>query len=296
MKTLLAPTEQFVFREKTTLLESSGQGDTTLKIVNPQGFEENDHIVVGHHGTDRAELRQISSIDKSERLVTVGEIRIRHHFGEPVQVMRYNQRAFYGAETEDGSYTELTGDGSPVQIHVDDPAGTYFEYSGSEYKWFKATYRNEHTEEETALTDSIPVKAETSTHYTTVNNIRSQAGLINSYEISDSYLDRIRLQAENEVDSVIIGRYKLPLAEVPKLIENITTALAVGSIAYEIFSEEHPLVKRLGEARAMLKAIADGKQALLDSEREELKRKRFGSMASHPSEDEKRYFTIDQKW
>src|SRR4051794_9405442 len=90
--------------------------------------------------------------------VRVGTLKFAHKAGEPVVKYRYNQRRFYGSLTATGSYSELTTSGSPIAIQVDDPQGTTLEYTGDEgYAYFKATYWNSATSEETDDDDADAV-------------------------------------------------------------------------------------------------------------------------------------------
>ena len=93
---------------------------------------------------------------------------------------------------------------------------------------------------------------------------------MDNFQLNDDYVETKRKQAENEINSAIYSRYVLPLSEVPNLIEYICTQLAAGYIDYEQFGADGVGKKWLGEARAILKSIQDGKQRLLDSDYNEL--------------------------
>ena len=67
-----------------------------------------------------------------------------------------------------------------------------------------------------------------------------------------------------------MARYVLPLSEVPELISRICELLAAGYVDYEELGKDGEGVKWLGEARALLKAIRDGKQRLIGSDDTEL--------------------------
>src|SRR5690606_34610268 len=149
--------------------------------------------------------------------ITVATLKFNHQSGEPFVVFGYNQRKFYGAENATGSYSELTGDGSPKDINVDDPQGTFLEYTGTTYTHFKATYFNSTTTEETDLADSNAVAGDESTRYAGIYGIRKHAGLAGNPRYSDLRIEDKRKQAENEIDSALAARYVLPLTEVPAL-------------------------------------------------------------------------------
>lgn len=271
LKTLLAPTEDFIKLDRTVLdADITAGSSVALTVLNNSSFAQNDYIVIGYEGSESAELCQISSaVTPGTTLVITTAVR-SHKKGEPIVKYRYNKRKFYGSTTETGTYTELTAYGSPVTIQVSDPQGTYLEYTGSEgYEYFKATYFNSQDSRETDKADSDSVQGDQSTRYCSIFAIRVQAGLTNNPYITDGQVETYRKRAENEVNSYIISRYQLPLvnangvSEVPWMIENITTLLAAGYMDYQEFGQEGMGVKWLGEARGLLKKVQSGEQALI---------------------------------
>lgn len=272
LKTLLAPTEDFIKMDRTVLDADITAGDTvSLTVLNNSAFAQNDYIVIGYEGSESAELCQISSAVIAGTTMVIATAVRNHKKGEPIVKYRYNKRKFYGSTTETGTYTELTAYGSPVTIQVSDPQGTYLEYTGSEgYEYFKATYFNTQDSRETDTADSDSVQGDQSARYCSIYAIRVQAGLTNNPYITDGQVETYRKRAENEVNSYIISRYQLPLvnasgvSEVPWMIENITTLLAAGYMDYQEFGQEGMGVKWLGEARGLLKKIQGGEQALID--------------------------------
>ena len=272
-RVLQAPTEyDIVQREKTELSSDASAGSSVaLSVDNNDGFAANDYVVIGQEGSEEAELQQVSSIS-GNGTITVGTLKFNHKAGVPVTKYRYNQRKFYGAETETGTYTELTGEGSPVDIQVDDPQGTILEYTGSTYTYFKATYYNETTGDETDSDDAEATEADETLRYTSIYKIRKHAGIVDNPYYTDDQIEIKRKQAENEIKSAIYSRYTLPLDEIPFILCHIATILAAGYIGYEEFEDQDLAVKWLGEGRALLKAIKNGKQVLLASDGTELSR------------------------
>jgi phage gp36-like protein len=271
MKAFIAPTESFIKTEIGTLnADATAGSNVTLTLINNDGLAQNDYIVIGHEGSELAELELINQAVTAGTSVRVATLKFNHKAGEPIVRYAYNQRKFYGSLTEGGSYTELTADGSPVNIQVDDPQGTLFEYTGSTYTYFKATYYNSTAAEETDIDDAVAVAGDQSGRYATLWDIRKHAGLAGNPFYSDVRLETKRKQAENEIKSAIMARYVLPLAEVPELISRICELLAAGYIDYEEFGKDGEGVKWLGEARALLKAIQKGTQRLIGSDDSEL--------------------------
>ena len=272
-KVLQAVTEKdVVTREKTALASDASAGSSVaLSVENNDGFAANDYVVIGQEGSEKAELQQVASV-AGNGTITVSTLKFAHETGTPVTKYRYNKRKFYGATSESGSYTELTSDGSPVTIQVDDPQGTILEYTGSTYTYFKATYYNATTGEETDDEDAEATLADESKRYTSIYKIRKQAGLLDNPYFVDGDVESRRKEAENEINSAIFSRYILPLAEVPDLLTNICTLLAAGYIDFAEFEEDGEGRKWLGQARGMLRDIKNGKRALLASDGTELAR------------------------
>lgn len=270
MRTLFSPTEDFIKLQRAQLaLDVASGSNVVLTVVNSDGFVVGRHIVVGFEGSEVAELCKITAVSPTS--ITVQTLTLSHKADEPLTLYRYNQRKFYGSTSEAGTYTELTSSGSPVTIQVGDPQGAYLEYIGGEgYTYFKSTYYNSVTFEETSIADSNAVLADESVRYTSLYNIKRQAGLLRNPYITDAVVESYRKRAENEVKSYIMSRYTLPLAEIPAIIENCTMLLAAGYMDYQEFGKEGEGVKWLGEARGILKSIKNGTQRLLGSNDAEL--------------------------
>jgi phage gp36-like protein len=272
MKSLLAPTESFIKLDQGLLTADAVPGSSVaLAIENTDGFANHDFIVVGVEGSEGAELCQISAVATGS--ITVTTLLLAHKSDEPITKYRYNKRKFYGSLTATGTYTELTSSGSPVVIQVGDPQGAYLEYTGSEgYLYFKSTYFNSYTSDETSIADATAVLADESVRYCSLYAIRKQAHLTKNPFYPEHRVEAKRKQAEAEINAAIFARYQLPLSEIPQTISQICELLAAGYIEYEEFGADGDGGKKLGEARAILKRVTDGKLILLDSNSVELLR------------------------
>ncbi|MDR6305897.1 phage gp36-like protein [Nitrobacter vulgaris] len=273
MRTLVAPTEPFVKTERTRLAADASAGSNVLlSLENNDGIIGDAFIAIGYEGSELAELQLVNQEVSGESPVRVAALKFNHQKGEPVTVYRYNQRKFYGSTSANGTYLELTADGSPKDIQVDDPQGTTLEYTGDTATHFKATYYNSETNEETAIGDSVAAEADESARYASLWAIRKHAGLAGNPLYSDFRMEMKRKQAENEINSAIGSRYTLPLGEVPPLLSYICELMAAGYIDYEEFGADGQGGKWLGEARALLKAVQGGTQLLLGADGVELGR------------------------
>lgn len=275
MKKLFAPTEDFIKVESSRLDADAVAGSAvTITLQNNDGLAQFDYIVIGNEGNELCEMCQIDTAVTAGKTVRVATLKFNHRAGEPVKKYRYNKRKFYGATSADGSYTELTSDGSPKDIQVDDPQGTILEYTGLEgYTYFKSTYYNSQTTTETDKADSNPVAGDQSLRYASLYGIRKHAGLAGNPLYSDLRIEQKRVQAESEINSYLFSRYTLPLTEVPGIINNICELLAAGYIDYEEYGQEGEGVKWLGSARSQLKGIQKGDMRLIAADGTELSTK-----------------------
>lgn len=269
-KVLIAPTEDYIKGARTVTENDVNAGSSVvLTVPNSNGFAVDGYVCVGVEGSERVELSKITAVTPTS--ITVDTLYISHKADEPVVAFRYNKRKFYGCTTVDGSYTEITADGSPKAISVTDPQGTVLEYTGLEgYSFFKSTYFNSTTSEESVIGDSEAKEADESLRYCSLYAIRKQAGFTNNPYITDGMVEIQRVRAESEVKSSVMAQYVLPLAEIPALIENITVLLAAGYMDYQEYGKEGAGVDWLNDARSQLKAIRAGTLRLLGSDETEL--------------------------
>lgn len=309
MKTLLAPTEDFIKIASSKLAATATAGTSVvITLQNTDGFLVNDFAAIGWEGSEQGELCQITAV--TGETITVATLKLSHLQDEPIRKYLYNARKFYGCATVSGFYVELTGYGSPMAIAVDDPQGSYLEYTGSEgYIYFKSTYFNTTTSSESDIANANAVLANDSGRYCSIYAIRKQAGLTNNPFVTDERIEINRKRAENEVNSYINSKYIIPLvntlgvAEVPFMIENCTTLLAAGYIDYQEFGADGQGVKWLGESRAILKNLQKpGGQQLIGSDNMEMQTRPLSNgVHSFPDKVDDcngpaQYFTMGQRF
>lgn len=306
MRSLIAPTEDAIRLAESKLSAGVAAGNNVvLHIYGNGGFSVNQYVCIGIPGTATAEIQKINA-DPAATDITVASLLYAHAADEPVQVYRYNQRKFYGCLTIGGSYTELSTSGSPKNITVNDPQGTYFEYTGTDgFIYFKSTYFNSTTNEESDIADAIAVASDQSMRYCSLYDIRLQAGMEDNPFVADDQFEQYRTQAENEVNSYMFERYLLPLQnnsgvfEVPAIIQNATIKLAAGYCDYREYGKTGEGVKWLGEARGILKAIQKGTQRLIGSDFQEFGQKTLTQgVESYPnsSTTDQPKFTTNQRF
>ncbi len=269
MKPFICNTEDFIKSEKTFISVAVAASATPISVDNNNNFAINDYAIIGTEGSETPEIKKITATPTGQ--IVVSALGFAHKIGEPVVKIAFNQRKLYGCATEGGTYIFI----ETKDIEVDNPQGTYFSYTGIAYSWFKATYYNETTLEETAIADAVATQAGEVQHYCSVYDIREEAGFLDNPYISDGRIHLYRLAAESEVKGSIAAVYALPLSEVPDIIKEATIMLAAGRLLYKEYgSDTEGLAKngieKIKEGRGILKAIRDGNLILWDSNDEEL--------------------------
>lgn len=272
MQVLTTPIEEHSLGEKTFFSADEAIAETMLSVDNATNLSVDDYIILGERGDESSEVRQISAISADLTTITVLATNFVHLKDAPIQVLRYNQRKFYRCATETSTYVHLASEGSPIDIRVNTPAGTEFEDStGTSTSWYKATYYNSTTLEESAITDSVAVKAGDAEEYTSIYRIQNEAGFKNNSFISPADIVNYREEAQMQVDGAVALVYNLPFSTIPKLITHITTLLAAGLLLAKEYGVEADVeVSKTGErkiirAEQLLQKIVSGDLILVDS-------------------------------
>lgn len=310
-KILLTPTEDFIRLAEAHLAADVAAGSSVvLTLYGNDGMAQNGYVAIGVEGTDTCEIQKINASVTPGTSIQVATLLYNHKQDEPVRVFRFNQRKFYGSLTATGSFVELTSSGSPKTIEVNNPQGTYFEYTGNEgYLYFKSTYYNATTTDESDISDATAVAADQSSRYCSLYEIRRQAGFVDNAFVTDGILETYRKRAENEINTYLYNRYILPLLnqttnlpEVPFVVENCCVLLAAGYMDYREYGKDGEGVKWLGEARSLLRAMQSGTQRLIGTDMIEFQQKALTSgiqsfpTSSDPCDSTAPKFTMNQQF
>ncbi len=144
----------FLEAEKTTLTDPVSASATTLKVKNTQGFSNNDYLICGEIGTEKAEIVKINAAVSSNIQLTITATKFSHNEGDPVTYARYNQVRFYRATSKTGTYTLQT----TKNLEVDNAnlVTVWDDTTGASTHWYKISYYNDVSTLESSLSDPIP--------------------------------------------------------------------------------------------------------------------------------------------
>jgi len=161
-----APIYPFIREEEeteiTTAIAISG---TTLVVDNTQGFSGDDYIIIGTLGKETAEIVKITSVDSNTSL-TIGAVKFAHAVDDPVRRTPFNQINFYSCATETGTYA-LDGSAENMQVDNDDlMTGHATTTSNARTLFWKATYYNSTSGNETSQSDAEAIYGATTLYCT----------------------------------------------------------------------------------------------------------------------------------
>lgn len=169
--TVFFPTEPLVLGARTYLTAACNAAATSLALKNATGFVANNYLLVGSLGAEDAE--QVLPNGTPGTTYTVFATTFAHAANTEVTCLRYHQRKVYGCATPDGTYVSI----ATINCVYDAPLGNYYTYSGTTYRYFKATYYNQVTNEETDISLATAIDSLGQFWYTTLAEYKAYAGL-----------------------------------------------------------------------------------------------------------------------
>lgn len=260
-------------KARTTYTADVAAGQTVIGVQNVNDFATNDPVISGTFGVESCEMNIVSSITGQNITLTSVTTQL-HRRMEPLVALRGNQIRFYrapntnGYEPPVGNFVELT----TLSLNTDALTTEYVDSSGSSEFWYKFTYRNSITGNETDLATAPATRGAEYGHYCTIEDIRIEAGFKNATYITDQQIDLQRRRAESEMNSYLTKLFSLPFSEpFPPLLENISRVLSAGYlmlVEYGTQTDTKVAAKngqnKVNWAQGMLTNLTNGKMPLLD--------------------------------
>lgn len=218
--------------EKTNLSADIAAAATAISFKNTQGFVADDYLIIGTLGSEKAELRQLTSVNADQvQAVLTAAVKFAHDKFDDVTKIYGNQMKIYrasnvdGSIPADGSFTALT----TIDIDPDQVSTRYEDTSGSSDYWYKRTFYNETSTDESPLAEASAYRGGDYPEYASLEDIREKAGLQNNRWISAKKIDDKRRAAQSIIDARLTGLYTVPFTPpVNQLINEITQLYAAG--------------------------------------------------------------------
>ncbi|MGW6120441.1 hypothetical protein ACWFRF_15470 [Nocardia sp. NPDC055165] len=277
--------------ERSSLAEAAETGDNSLLLVSTQGIEVGRIIYLGTLSREGCERAVVSSVNADG--VTLGltaNLKLDHAVNADVTAVLGDLIHFWRAANVDGS-VPADGDFTVIATRSIDPDQTssfYRDADGSSSYWYRYTYYNATSSDETLLQNSEPVRGDDYGHYASLSEIRSKAGLAEAVNLKDSDIDLHRRAAEREVNGALAASYSVPFSPVPGEVNTLTVELAASMLLVAAFGAiyEH----RLKSARDAIKAYADRAATITDDEGNSLVES--GAFSGYPDANAHRAFRM----
>jgi hypothetical protein len=239
-QTINTPNYNSTNLKATTLLDKEVLvGDTALIVQNSADYTVGDTVVIGDLGSDTVEALTISAIPSPTSLTT-SPATLPHGRFETVTsllgtvVRIYRAPNVTGLQPDDTTFSLLT----PVSIRYAKENTTYTDPIGSDAYWYKFTYYNPTTSEETNLADSKAVRGGGAGHYTTVDAVRHEAGFDSAPYITDAMIFAKLQAAQDEINGTLHDIYQVPFTvPINAFITDICTRLAAGLLLLEQYGQ-----------------------------------------------------------
>jgi len=269
-----------VAKTKTDALSDAGQKDVDLESIS--GFTDESWVVIDPL-TENAELGQIDSI-AGQVLTLKSNLTFDHLPGAQVWQLVGNQLKLYRAANVDGTqpadtdfaaYTS-TAPTNPVTIQPDQSATQITDPDGGSDYWYKAIFWNSAASTGTSLSQSLAVRGGDFGHYTTLDDIRDEAGFSEFDRVTDVQVNNARIKAEAEINSACsIAGYTLPFEVDVPLLYSVATLLAAGFLLTRAYGSGAEGTNKDGiiaknDARKTLTSIQKGELMLVDAQGNQL--------------------------
>ncbi len=163
--------------EESDIATAISIAGTTLEVVNTEGFNNGDYIIIGTLGKEITEIVKIVSVN-SDTQFTISACKFAHSINDKVRKTPFNQVRFYHSSTETGTYT-LEGTEN-MQVDNDDLAtGHQTTLADAKTLYWKSTYYNQTTGDESDVDDSEATLG-TKVHYCTSQDVCDYLDILSS--------------------------------------------------------------------------------------------------------------------
>lgn len=285
-----------------TLLDDVYSSGTILTVASTQGFSAGQTIYVGTPSREGCEKGVIQAVSSATELSLASALGLPHSRFESVVAVLGDSIHIYRSANVDGS-VPVDDDFSVIATRSIDPdqQTTYYtDPSGSSSFWYKMTYYNATTSDETSLNAAPAVRGDDFGHYASLSQIRREAGFEKAYNLSDTVIDQQRRAAESEINSTLAANYTTPFSPVPASIRTLTIQLAAGLLLGQAYGEGSAAsTAKLKAVRAQLAAMASRNGTVTDDSGNSLVSS--GAISSYPDSSPEeggppRAFTADMRF
>lgn len=285
--------------ERTELSLDYVAAATELNVKSSAGYEVGQTIYVGQLSSEGVEKAVIEAVADETTIDLTEALKLPHTRYEPVTAVLGDSIHIYRAPNVDGTvpaddqFTVLT----TRTIDPDQLSTYYRDSTGSSAFWYRYTYFNPVTQEETPLTAFDAFRGDDFAHYASLSEIRNEAGFKHATNLADSDIDQQRRAAESEINASLSGAYTVPFSLVPSIVKTLTIQLAAALLLANAYGDTSSTRQKLKDARAAIDAYKLGTAVLTDDAGTALSTSE--TVSGHPGDpddDAPRFFRMSDRF
>lgn len=281
-------------RERTSLKAAVAAGVSVLPVESTQGLVAGQTIYIGALAREECEKAVIQAVSSPTSLTLTAPTSYEHAAFDAVTGVLGDMIHLYRAANVDGSVPADAGFSVLATRNIDpDQVSSYYtDSTGSAGFWYRWTYYNVTTLEETPLIESPTVRGDDFGHYASLEAIRKKAGFENATRLSDLTIDQQRRIAESQINARLGGYMTVPFTKpIPDIIETITILLAAGYLKNDAYGSANAGKSLIDEAEAGLQSLIDGSASTGDPTYD-----LAAGVSGWPIDPEPRMFSVEDEY
>ncbi|WP_437770616.1 hypothetical protein [Arthrobacter sp. KNU40] len=281
--------------ERGELVGDAAIGTTELSLRSTRGFLTGQTVYIGSLSREGIEKVVVASVADETTMTLTAQLKLPHRASESVTAVLGDKIHVYRAVNvidavpDDESFSVL----ATREIDADQPSTYFADSAGSSGYWYRFTYFNEFTMDETPLGALDPVRGQDFPHYASLGDIRQAAGFQNAYNLADRTVELWRGVAETEINSALAGAYTVPFNPVPAIVKSLTLELAAALLLVDAYGGR-VYERRLADARAKVTEYGNRTAVVTDENGQPLSTS--NSVTGWPDDSEPRSFYIGQRF
>ena len=254
--------------ERGELSQDVAAGSAVLILRSVDDLVAGQTIYVGQLSREGIEKAVIDAVVNQTTINLLQPLKLPHTRYEPVTAVLGDSIHIYRAPNVDGTvpsddmFTVLT----TRTIDADQTSTYYKDSTGSSAFWYRYTYFNPITLDETPLNAFDAFRGDDFNHYASLSDIRNEAGFKNAFNLADGDIDLQRRNAEAEINSALGGAYMVPFNPVPAIVRTLTIRLAAAMLLTNAYGQTAGNKQKLQDARAAVEAYRTRQSTLTDAQ------------------------------
>lgn len=279
--------------KQSELTADVAQNDTSLSLRSTGGLVAGQTIYVGQPSRDGAEAAVIASVASDTAVTLTAGLKLAHRRYDAVTGVVGGSIKIYRAANVDGSVPDESLF-SLLATRTINPTATstyYNDATGSAAYWYRFTYFDPATADETSLLALDAVRGDDVPHYASLSDVRNAAGFQNATNLSDSTVELWRNAAESQINSALASSYVVPFNPVPDEVKSLTIELGAALLLNDSYGDGS-YKTRLTDVRARIEAFRTSATVIIDQDGQSLNT--GSSISSYPDDSAPRSFTMGQ--